>query len=523
MVYRLLREQARSLPEYRLSQHLGPQGALLTDADYAIPGLYTRTGYQGYFITQGEPLVREFLRDNWVLGEGSSLSGQDFVRLMVELQQLYFRDYADHWSEAVNRVQLQPLLDTSQGADEVAALTAANSPLLQLLQEVRDNTLLPGVAEGAGEAVAALEASGKQGAVGKIAAAAAGQARDALAKNLPDSARLAMRRRFEPLQRLLDDNGAPSADLPPVLQALNGLQLQLAGLSHASQPQQAAFELARNRMGGQLDALASLRTSATRLPPPLNGWFSLLAEDSWSLVLDDAHLYLNQRYQSELYSFYFKALNQRYPFNPQSESDVAIADFREFFKAQGVAERFFETYLRPFVSGDAEAYRLRSVDGRSLPVSHDFLAQLGHVQAIRRSFFTDNPAEPQVQFRLEPHSIDANLHRAEFRFAGQRLEYRHGPIVPMTFKWPAETDNDRSGLTLEELGGRRASLESDSGPWSLFRLFDQMHSEYHSGRDVLMLKADIDGLRASYLVLAQREPNPFDLAALRRFHLPVSL
>ena len=67
------------------------------------------------------------------------------------------------------------------------------------------------------------------------------------------------------------------------------------------------------------------------------------------------------------------------------------------------------------------------------------------------------------------------------------------------------------------------SLEKNTGPWSLFRLFDQMRTEYHSGRDVLMLKADLSGLRANYLVLAQRSPNPFDLGTLRSFRLPVSL
>ena len=40
---------------------------------------------------------------------------------------------------------------------------------------------------------------------------------------------------------------------------------------------------------------------------------------------------------------------------------------------------------------------------------------------------------------------------------------------------------------------------------------------------VLMLKADLSGLRANYLVLAQRSPNPFDLGTLRSFRLPVSL
>src|SRR5690606_16175717 len=41
VVYRMLREQARSLPDYRMSQRLGPQGALFVGSDYAIPGFYT--------------------------------------------------------------------------------------------------------------------------------------------------------------------------------------------------------------------------------------------------------------------------------------------------------------------------------------------------------------------------------------------------------------------------------------------------------------------------------------------------
>lgn len=160
--------------------------------------------------------------------------------------------------------------------------------------------------------------------------------------------------------------------------------------------------MAKSRMGGQRDALSNLRNASARLPRPLGGWFSVLAEDAWRLVLGDAYLYLNQRYQSELYGFYSKAINKRYPFNAHSASDVAVSDFREFFKAQGVAERFFETYMRPFVSGDPGSYRLRSVDGYSLPMSKVYLDQMGTAQVIRQSFFAENPAEPQVRFRLSP-------------------------------------------------------------------------------------------------------------------------
>ncbi|MEG0632181.1 MAG: type VI secretion system membrane subunit TssM [Pseudomonas sp.] len=500
VVYRVLREQARELPDYRLSQQLGARGALFEGSDYLIPGFYTQKGYQQYFITQGVGLVRDILQDNWVLGEGSSLSGMDMRRLMVELEQLYFADYTNHWSEALNRLSLPAFADVQDGADRILGLTAANSPLLQLLVVVRENTRFP-----------------------VIAATEAATAGKALANKVADTARKSLERRFEPLHRLLDENNGPAADLAPALQALNDVQLQLAALSRASQPEQAAYELAKQRMAGQRDALGSLRVAAGRLPRPVGAWLNGLAEDTWMLVLFDGYRFLNQQYQAELYSFYDKALNQRYPFHAHSSSDVALNDFREFFKAQGLAERFFDSYLKPFVSGEAGHYRLRSVDGRSLPLSRGFLEQMSNAQTIRRSFFAENPNEPQVRFKLEPYTLDPNVSRAEFRFGNQQMVYRHGPITPMAFTWPTRAEDGRTSLVLEEQGGKALGIEKNSGAWSLFRLFDLMQSEYQSGRDVLMIKASVGGMQANYLVLSQRQPNPFDLSAVRSFRMPATL
>lgn len=525
VVYRMLRDQASSLPAYRFSQHLGPQGAVYGGADYAIPGFYTQKGYEQTFTTQGINLVRNIIEDNWVLGESDGLSGMDLKRLMVELEQLYFNDYANYWSEAVTQLVLAPIGDANQGAMQLSALTASNSPLLQVLNEIRDNTRFQSGGNDAAAAIAeaAPKGNAKLAKAAALASAAADKAGDALAKNLPDTAKKALQKRFEPLHRLLDDNGGPAADMVPVMAALNDLQLQMAGLAHASAPEQAAFEMARDRMAGQRDAINSLRNAANRLPQPVNNWLSLLADDSWMMVLNDAYDYLNQRYQSEMYSFYNNALNKRYPFKADSESDVAIADFREFFKMQGVADKFFDSYLKPFVSGDSGNYRLRSIDGHSLPLSREFLAQMGRVQTIRRSFFAENPAEPQVMFKLEPYSLDSSLTRANLRIGNNQMEYRHGPIVQTAFRWPAENDESRVSLVLEELNGRRVGVEQNSGPWSLFRMLDAMKIEQNGSRDALMVKADLEGLHASYLLLSQRSPNPFDVGNLRGFKLPASL
>lgn len=508
VVYRVLREQARSLEPLRLAQ-----GSVFDGVNLPIPGFYTRK-YLRHFEEQGARLVNTIVQDNWVLGEGADLSAMDLQRLMVELEQRYFSEYANAWSEALGRIRLRETDNSRQGSEQLASLTSAQSPLLQLLQQVRDNTRLPLANERLDDLAAKLPGPAAE----LVQVAQAG-----LANALPDTARLTMQRRFEPLHQLLDSQQNPGAELTQALQALNDLHLQLAVLNREGSPEPVAFEMVKRRVQGQQDALSNLRNVTARLPLPLAGWFESLADEHWRRLLDQAYRHVNQRYQSEVYGFYAKAIKQRFPFNAHASSDVSLHDFQEFFKPEGVMARFFDSYLRPFVSGDAGRYRLRSLDGRSLPMSRALLDQQAKVQVIRRGFFADEPGDLQVRFTLAPYSPDPAVSRAVLRLGDQQMEYRHGPIVPMAMQWPTEAENGRSSLVLERGSERALGLEKNAGAWSVFRLFDLMQSEPSSGQDVLILKADLAGLRANYLLTSRRTPNPFQMAQWRTFRLPEQL
>lgn len=521
VAYRRLREQARDLPDYRLSQHLGAHVSLFLSTDQVIPGLYTRSGYQRFFSLQGAQLVKDFLQDDWVLGDASGISPVELQRLMVELEQLYFRDYADYWSEAVDAVTLRVSNSFPEAAEQLAGMTSAHSPVLRLLVQVRENTRF--VPSSGNARNAAPPAVAPDNAAEKMLVAAAVVSNAVAARNDTSVQKDALHRQFAPLHRLLDEHGGPTADLAQALTTLNGLHMQIAGLARADSAEFAAFEMARRRMDGRQDTLSSVRTAASHLPRPVSAWFDGLADDAWGLTLEHAYDYVNQRYQSELYPFYGKAIRQRYPFNAHSTSDVALKDFRQFFMAQGIADRFFNHYLQPFVSGDAGTYRLRSVDGRTLPVSRAYLEQMANASLIRRSFFSDHPTEPQVQFELEPYTLDPAISRAYFSYGDATLEYRHGPIVPVSLKWPTDAQNGRTSLVLESMAGPTLGIEKNTGPWSLFRLLDLMSADYLSGRDVRVLKAEVGGLRAHYLLTSQRAPNPFDMTALRAFRMPAQL
>lgn len=509
VVYRLLREQGAELEPYRFTQHLDPHEQVFSGIDQPIPGFFTQHGYRQFFAVQGSRMVDTIARDNWVLGEGTQLSATGLRQLMAELEQHYFSDYAQAWSAALAQVRLQQNDSSRQVAGQLASLTSARSPLLQLLQQVRENTRFASPLE-------RLEVLQPGSPVAKAAL-------DSVAQRVPDSAQRALQRRFEALHHLLDEQDNPGPALSQMLQTLNQLQLQLAALGRESQPERAAFEMVKRRMLGQQDALGNLRNATERLPAPLNGWLADMADDSWRLVLDDAYRHLNRRYQSEVYGFYSSAIKQRYPFSAHASSDVALNDFREFFKPQGLMARFLDEDLRPFVIGDGQRYRLRSLDGRSLPMSRALLEQLAKARTIRQAFFADDPSEPGVRFTLAPYSLDPTVSRAILRFGDQQMEYRHGPIVPMPFQWPTDVEDGRSSLVLEGMAQRPMGIEKNTGPWSLFRLFDVLQGEPSNGRDARLLKADIGGLRANYLLTSQRTPNPFEMAAWRTFRIPEQL
>ena len=504
VVYRTLREQARNLDPYRLAE-----GPAFSRLEPPIPGFYSKK-YLQYFEAQGPRLVNAIAQDNWVLGETTDLGVLELRKLMLALEQRYFSEYADAWSDALGRVRLLESDSLRNSAEQLASLTSTQSTLVQLLRQVRENTRL-------------MPAHELLGTVSPKIPETVATASSVLAKALPDNARRALQRRFEPLHQLLDEEQQPGGELTQVVRLLDELNLQVSTLNRDSSPEQAAFKLARQRIDGQQPLLGNLRDAAARLPQPLKGWFEGVAEQNWRHLLDGAYGYINQRYQSEIHGFYVKAIQNRYPFTAHAGSDVALGDFQAFFKPHGSMERFYDGYLRPFVSVEGNRYRLRALDGRSLPVSRSLLDQLTKAQTIRQGFFTEDQGEWSVRFTLAPYSLDQAVSRSILSVGDQQLEYRHGPIVPMTFQWPAEADNGRSSLVLERGTERPVGIEKDRGAWSMFRFFDLMQSEPASGRGAQILKADLAGLRANYLLTSQRNPSPFQMATWRTFRLPEQL
>ncbi|MGA4815239.1 hypothetical protein ACPA9J_07940 [Pseudomonas aeruginosa] len=331
-------------------------------------------------------------------------------------------------------------------------------------------TPFPGLAESA-EALAEAsdKAAEKGGKLGKAAAAAAGGARDALAKNPPDTAKKSLQRRSSPCIACSTITNGPAADLTRCCRRSSELQLQLAGLARANQPEQAAFDMAKSRMGGQRDALSNLRNASARLPRPLGGWFSVLAERRLAAGPRRCLPVPQPALPERAVRFLQQGDQQALPVQRTSASDVAVSDFREFFKAQGVAERFFETYMRPLRPAATRAVTACAAWTVTACRCPGLSRPDGHGPGDPPDFFAENPAEPQVRFRLEPYTLDPGVSRAEVPFrrsvhgvtatarsyrcrsSGQRRRRRPAPAWCWR-RWPDD----------------RWKSNAIPGPWSLF-------------------------------------------------------
>lgn len=489
MVYRTLQEQARDLEPYRLG------AAPAFEGDYAVPGFYTRR-YLRYFDEQGERLVHAIVQDNWVLGASTDFGAMDVQRLIAALEQRYFTDYAEAWGQAIGQLRLRAADDLAQGEEPLASLGSAPSPLLQLLQQIRDNTDLLATETGAEEPAHS---------------------------ELPQTPRRALQQRFAPLHQLLDAGQAPGEVLGQALQALGEVHGQWLDQRSRYALEQAAFVLAKRRFLQQGSALDSLRDAALQLPAPLDAWLQDLANQHWRSLLDAAYQHVNRRYQSEVHSFYSQAIRPRYPFDAQASDDVALDDFHGFFSPQGRLARFFRVYLRPFVSVEGGRYTLRSLDGARLPIARDVLDQQVNADWIRHNFYADDPQHLQVSFTLAPHRLDPAISRARLEFGGQRMEYRHGPIMPVAFKWPSSAENGRVRVELARHAEPPLRYERNTGAWSLFRLVAQMQAEPGSEAGQLILRVGAAGAQVNYLMTCPGSPCLFQTQAWSTFQLPEQL
>jgi len=471
--------------------------------DILIPHFYTKRGFHDFFVPRNDDLSIIALEDAWVTGESERVhySEEDLENFRQKIRQAYATDYTSQWNDALQALDIVDFTSLEHGTRVIAEINGPANPLARLIALVKAETeIYPP------ETIDLEEAQG--------------QTELRFDSNREHGQRIA--RNFTALTQMVEPQEGKSTPFEPVLASISGLETYMRGiLSGRQSSRPLALERARERASlSGTDPIFIVRRTGASLPPPLDKFFTQIANNSWRAILDAAKIDLQTVWQENVYRRFNIDLADKYPFNALASEEVTLAEFQKFFGPRGDFDTFFNENLRIFVNPNTSQPIL--IDGQSLNVSAEFVRQLAAVRTVRDIFFNADGV-PTLNYTVEPVSMSGNISRAVLNLEGQLVPYSHGPTTPKSILWPnaLSSSQDISRLSLSRQGDSQAL--NFQGLWSSFRLFDKAEVTEATAESV-DVSFQVGNSRIKYrLRMASTQRNPFAIRSLSQLRLPERL
>jgi len=475
------RAKARSQPDWTASKAGGAGAVALFDPSIEsikIPWFLTKSGFAD-FTSAAPGVVNEAERDRWVLGAAGqtpAISAQ-YDHLSENLGEAYAMAFVDAWREAIGRLKIRRLTTDRPSYPLLAAASSVTSPLIRLLESIRDETLL-------------VEPAGAE------STPPAGAANAETPAAIIDAA-------LAPYHRLVEgDPGRRPID--QMLSQLNDIRANLSRLAGNGGP---ADEL----VGRITSGVANLRADAAGLPQPFARMMDDAGADISREIADSNVAGALSTLREKVTLVCQDKIAGRYPFAKGAEREVDLNDFAHMFGPKGLIDQFVGSYVLSSVDASGPQWKWRDDSPLASKLTPTSLADFALAADIRAAFFGPGQAAPGFSYTVTPPGV-----------SGPRLEI-DGTVItnasgPTNLQWPSASENHRAVLALRPSG---PPLVQQSGVWSIFRLLDAA-------------KLSSDGAVATFssggrelawrFSAAPATPGaslkPLDLSRLRNFHCP---
>ncbi len=505
-------DEARRLPEWRISDHAGPfvdralirRNGTLTSG---VPGIFTYDGFHKVLLPQAAQISTTMARESWVLGQAAPRTDADTLKNQVI--NLYLADYSAQWDRLLGEVTVAPFHGMREAADVLNALARPDSPLKLFYASASAETTLTrpegtaaSATEGAAQKAAGAATAGAPAALKKLlgGALAAGPAPG---QSVDDH--------FKWLHDYVGPGGAAPAPIDDTLRSLNDAYLQINGLA------QAGSAPAKPTGGGALDAL---KTGASRAPPRIGEILTQIQTNASNLTSGSLRDQIRGDWTAKVLPFCKQALDNRYPMVRGAAADVTLDDFSRLFKPNGLIDAFFSSELQTFVVTTTTPWQWQKVGDTALGFSADALAQFRRAAAIRDGFFGAGAAAPSFRLELTPVSLDPKSTQVLIDIDGQQTTYAHEPPRPFALQWPGPSGTHEARLVFAPPDPSDPLSQTFSGPWSLFRLFDAGQVERGDLTDRERITFSLGTRKAVYDVRASSVINPLAMKELGEFRCP---
>lgn len=496
--------QSPAHKELSVASEIGAEGLMLfasrsgQSMTRGVPWLFTREGYEHL-----SPRLVRFIADalgdeNWVMGAARQ---QDPGYVRTQVLSLYQRDYMRRWEHFISDLKVAGLNEPEQLPGRLERLSQEEGALSRLLQLIDRETRLSLSADNTGM-IERLRAR-------TVALTAPLGATDNTQEASEPSA---VTQHFNSFHRLTESVEGRPGLLDQLREALAYAGVYLSAREAA---------MASGLSAPDVNALERLNTLTNTLPLLIRPLLSDIVNVGKDWVREHQSVTLARKWAQDLGPYCQRVVEQRYPFEHNTSTDVPLEAFNQLFAPEGLLQTFARFYPRRYKD---QSTALRP-DNSALEADENdplVLLQFDRAAAIGKAFFPAGAAEARIDFELSPVTMDEEIASFSLVVDDRELSYSHGPILPNLFTWPSQTLGTRLKAVVTLLDGRTVS-QSQEGAWAWFRLLDQGMLSAGPSADSQWLTLSFDGYKVVLQIRNGGLEQPFGEANLRAFRCPYSL
>lgn len=269
-----------------------------------------------------------------------------------------------------------------------------------------------------------------------------------------------------------------------------------------------------------------LRSNATRFPPPFDKLIIQAAKEFDEEFKETSITQLNEKLSTQVVGECRRIVARNYPFE-NGRSEVPMTEFAKLFAPTGIMQRFFDENLKPLVDTSTRPWNWKPEVSQADRLSNATLRQFERADLIKQAFFPTGNAFPSVGLQVVPRALSQQADAASLEVNGNLVLVTRGPgfnaeiePLPANFDWPSNTATPRVVLVIQpEVPGYRSRREIH-GDWAFYRFVRD--NRVSSGQNKFVVRETLGGRQVAFTVTLRTNPNPFFLSAVGDFSCPTS-
>ena len=474
LAYQMLKDEALEDADNQYTL-LGNAGDINTNNVFdsvvvELPTFYTKMGYYNLYIKNQIDYLKKAASSMWVLSDdtSNSLDNISIFAMKANMDVLYWNDYLKSWTGALEKINILDTSNINSIINILNNLTIEENSIMAILKRIVDNT----------DFISMGDVAQKVG-INK------GN------KNIVTSKYNEVIRLLSEYKKSSANKSGDSADssgsgvLPTMSAQLVKIRNALVTISLSSQPNLDAFGLIEDKQKSSIfKDLSELWEIASNSPQPIKKWASQIVNTTTRVLDTMAVKEINARWKKGPFDYYNSYLKGRYPIKIDSYKESSVKSFIEFFKKDGVMDKFMKENLSELIekSSNSKGYVWKKYYGESFAYDEEFLGMINSLNIVKEMFFSDDGTG--FKLFLTPNFLDNKLSLITISFDNKSFSYANGPQEDLTIKWPASNVN-KSPVTVSYTSKENdTNMINFDGEWGLFRFLEQGGIKYNQEKGV---------------------------------------